>query len=184
MLFKFDKKSLLLLEDDAYKLVPDLRDLSIPALTFLVLYCDYDSPFHQFPEEERLLKAKRQVYGDDGGDVEKLENMVRAIESYRGLQYDSRRETIIKYQKKIGVLGDQLLHTTDFKDIKVIDDAIDRLMDRCVKIQKDIDSDESISNIQLKGGGKLSFLEKWQSNMVAFKASEKQRMERIGIEYF
>lgn len=182
-LFRLDKQNCVLLDEDAYRLIPELRDLSVSALLFICLYVDYDSPFHQFPEEERLRRARRQVYGNDGEGVEKMDHIIKGIASYRSLQYDGRRETIIKYQSKIEYLGNQLLHTKEVREIKDLDTAIERLMDRCEKIQKVIDSEELGSSVQLKGGGKLSFLEKWQKNMVAYKQSEKDRVERTGVEY-
>lgn len=183
MLFKIDRKNNLILNRDAVKLCPELKSLSDDELMFVVLSQDYQAPSHQFPEEERIRRAKRQVYGETTESPENTPKIKKAIEFYRSLQYDSRRETIIKYQSKIESLGSMILSATTAKEISDIDNAIDKLMDRCKKIQNEIDSDEATANVQLKGGGQLSFLEKWQKNRVAFLEAEKQRIERIGIEH-
>lgn len=181
--FKIHKKNNVILYPDAYKICPELKNLSEKELLYVCLCIDYDAPSHQFPEEERMRRAKRQVYGEIEESPEKTPKIKRAIEFYRSLQYDSRRETIIKYQSKIEQLGQQILNATTAKEISDIDVAIDKLMERCKKIQNEIDSDEATSNVQIKGGGKLSFIEKWQKNRSAYLEAEKQRLERTGVEF-
>lgn len=180
--FKLKNKNSTILYSDAYKICPELKVLSEKELLYIILSVDYDSPSHQFPEEERMRRAKRQVYGEIEESPENTPKIKKAIEFYKSLQYDPRRETIIKYRSKIESLGHMILSATTAKEISDLDNAIEKLMDRCKKIQNEIDSDDALESVQLKGGGKLSFLEKWQKNRVSYLEAEKQRIERIGIE--
>jgi len=179
MLFLIDKKNNTILHPDAIKLCPRLSIIEKQELLFIILAYDYRSPYHQFPEEERIRKSIRQIFGNDNSEVINNKKVQEAIEEYRSLQYDHRRETIIQYQKKISELNDQLSEENDVRKIKSIDDAIERLSDRCEKIQLQVDtSDEA----ELRGGGEKSFLEKWQENRKVFIETKNHKKERKGIE--
>lgn len=164
MLFTVNKENSLILDSEAIKLCPGLKKISDEEILFVVLAYDYKSPYHQFPEEERVRKAKRHVWGTIEGEQDQKDDVLEAIDLYRSLQYDVRRETIINYSKKIDHLNRLLANEESARNIKSLDETIDRLLQRIDTLQNEVDkADESV---ELKGGGKLSLIEKWQRNMI------------------
>lgn len=172
MLFTLDKSRKIVLNKDAVLLCPEFKDLTEDELLYTILFCDYRGPYHQLPEEERQRRAKHHVWGDSKYKIDSV--VIRsAIDCYRGLQYDHNRELVIKYKGKIKLLSDAMLDETKAKTIKEIDDAIERLGDRIDKLQKQIDQSDDIE--QLRGGGELTWIEKWQNNMRDFKAAQSRQ---------
>ena len=169
----------MLLEKEAIKLCPELKDLSDKEVLFVILSQDYKSPFHQMPQEDRVRRAARQAFGNEKYDVS-AENIQTAINAYNSLQFDHRREMIKRYQSKISFLSQVLAEETSAKKISDIDNAIAMLSDRCKKVQYEIDKDEEY--LELKGGGELSFLETWQRNKRNWQEDQQYRKERTGVE--
>ena len=62
-----------------------------------------------------------------------------------------------------------MLDATSAKLIKEIDEAIERLGDRIDKLEKQINQSDDLD--QLRGGGDLTWIEKWQKNLRDYKAS-------------
>ena len=174
MLFKLDRSKKIILNNEAILLCPELAHLKEDEVLFIILFCDYQSCYHQLPEEERLRRAKHHVWADTKKNIDSP--IIQAgIEAYRGLQYDHNRELVIKYKSKINMLSNALLATTKAKEIKEIDEAIERLNDRIEKTQKQIDQSDELS--ELRGGGELTWIEKWQRGLRERKAAK----EREGI---
>lgn len=175
MLFQIEKNKKVIINPEAVRLAPKLRDLTEQEILFIILAFDYHSPSHQFPEQERIRRANRYIFGKDDYDYKHLE---AAIKQYNSLQYDSKRETIKAYQTRIKSLQQEVLNC-DVKKINDFDVAIERLEKRCSDLQKEVDADEEIA--QLKGGGQKTFIERWQENQKKFKQDEEYRKERTGI---
>jgi hypothetical protein len=157
MLFKLDKAKKIVLNPDAVKLMPALRDLTEDETVYVVIFADYQSPYHQLPHEERLRRARHHVWGDSKKKVDSP-LIQAAIEAYQGLQYDHNRELVIKYRAKIKMLSDALIDETKAKTLKEIDDAIERLSDRADKLQKQIDQSDMIEQenlLSLKSGREI-----------------------------
>jgi len=64
-LFLIDERKKTVLHPFAIKLCPELAVLTEKEILFLIFAFDYDSPFKQFPERQRLSKAIIHVYGDN-----------------------------------------------------------------------------------------------------------------------
>lgn len=163
MLYQIGKKNGILLHPEAIKLVPEFAKLDVKQVLFLVLSKDYTSPFHQFPEDDRIRKAKRRVYNSDTLMPEKVPLMVEAMRMYDVLQYDSKRNMLNIYEGKIENLSKKMAREEDETKLKRIDDAIQMLIKRIADLQRQVESNEEERVI--KGGGEISFIEQWQENM-------------------
>jgi hypothetical protein len=159
--FKMDKSFDVVLNKDAVKLVPELTGLSKDQLKYVILVADYvDSPLRKRPLEERKAMAARMVYGD-GKNIE-TDKIKLAIESYRSLVFDIRRETIDIFKQKIKVLQKEvIMPDISFSRMKEIDQTITFMQDRVASIEHQLDIEEG-EEIEIKGGKVLSYLEKWQ----------------------
>ncbi len=161
MLFYIDTNNALLLHEDALKLCPELAKLNSKERLYVVLFRDYFSPYHQFPDNIREQKARRHVYGEK--DVKlSHKKILDAINAYDSLQYDERREMIDMYAKKIQILKKEFLDTESATRIATIDKTLESLIDRQLEIQKEIDTDTRMD--KLRGGGTISLLEVWKRN--------------------
>ena len=172
-LFAFDKKENVILNPLAVKLAPGLKKLSQQEFLFVVLAYDYESPFHQFDEGERILKAKRRAFGDSEVDISGNKKLAEGITEYRSLQFNVERETQLVYQAKISQLRMQLYDATEAKQIKELTATIELLTGEINKIQSSLDTNrEAIFTNQ---GEEITFIENWQLNQKAFKAQEAKK---------
>lgn len=163
MLYTVTKKGGILLHPEALKLVPEFAKLDSKQVLFLILANDYDGPFKQFPEDDRVRKAKRRVYGTDAVSPETMPVMLQAIKMYNVLQYDRNRELQKTYEKKIDKLSKKMETEEDESKLKKIDDAIQMLTRRITEVQRVIETDDEERLI--KGGGRISLIEQWGENM-------------------
>jgi hypothetical protein len=173
-IFRVDEQSKIVLDRDAVKLCPGLKKINQDDLLFIVLAYDYDSPLKRLDENERILRAKRRAYSDD--DVKFSKAVLTAIEEYRSLQYDEKRETVITYQSKIRKLRTELLNEQNQSIIKSMVSTIKSLQDSVDELTEQINRDTE--TLMLSAGGKLSTIEKWQQNQKAAYA-ERQRQNDI-----
>lgn len=171
MLFSLTKDGKALLKPECIKLCPEFRILDEFQILFIVLYCDYYGPFHQFPVEERLRKAKREVYGTKEVNLENDEHVKRGITAYMSLQYDKRRELIKRYMSKIDLLNDAMEQSDDPSKIRGYITAINDLRAQTELLQEEIDKDEEI-DLDMQKGKSLSFLEKLQRKRDIFDSKE------------
>jgi hypothetical protein len=165
--FQLDRNFKIILNPEAVKLVPELRSLDEKELEYVILVVDYiDSPFRKKGVDERKLMAKRKVYGDTKKNVE-TKKLINAMDGYKSLVFDIRRETIDVYKKKIKRLQRETLTESDdynleLRRLKGINESIDFLQGRIIKMERDLDADEKESNMVLKGNRRLSYIEIWQ----------------------
>lgn len=166
--FKVDKNFKVSPNSEAIKLVPELSVLTSDEFEFVVLVADYvDGPYRKKPLEERILLAKKKVYGNAKKKCEtpKVKN---ALVVYKSLVFDIRRETIDIFQKKIDILQrDTLNPDTGYNDMVKIDKTITFLTNRVESINKSLDLEE-LNNIEIKAGRQLSRIEIWQRNQKEF----------------
>lgn len=162
--FKMDKDFSVILNPEAVKLIPELTGISNDELIYVICVVDYESsPFRKKPLEERKLLSRRKVWKSKEDYDPETPTVKLAMIAYKDLVFDIRRETLDEYKKKILLLHKESLRTeTDFRRLKELDQAITFLQDRVTSIQHELDIEEQSYNIDLKGGRKLSQLEKWQ----------------------
>lgn len=165
-IFKLDFHKRIVLNRECVKLCPGLYKLPQEDLIVIILAYDYHSPYHQFPLEERLRKAIRHVYGESSKNFFERKGIIKNVELYRSLQYDYRRELVDTYRSKVYLLQKNLEDTTDNKDIGLILDSITKLHSSIERMQREIEKSDDY--LDIKGGTKLSLLEKLQQNRELF----------------
>jgi len=160
--FKIDRNWKIIVDPDATKLVPELRSLSQDQLWYVILVTDYvDGPFRKKPPEERRILAIRKIFGKDT-EMKESPKVKNAMEAYRGLVFDIRRETVDAFKTKVQKLHKELMEDSlTARRLTEIDKSITFLEARISSIERDLDIEEQES-IELKAGRKLSYLEVWQ----------------------
>ena len=139
----------------------------------IVLAYDYNSPYRQFPEDERKRRAKAHVYGTQNEKFFTQPKVAKATELYMSLQFDPRRQQIIAYRKQLQRLDLMLgaIEETDLKKLKDIITSSKELRNAITEIESEIIQEEESEIRQTEDNTKLSFLEKLVSN--------KQRYEEV-----
>lgn len=162
--FKIDKNFEIVLNIEAVKLVPELSSLDQDELIYVILVADYvDGPYRKKPIEERKLMALKRVFGKNPPVLSEKKIGI-AIEAYKSLVFDIRRETLDIYNSKIKTLQkESLQQDISFSRMKEIDSAMSFMIDRINSINHELDIEEG-EEIELKGKKKLSYIEMWQRN--------------------
>ena len=172
-LFLINEKKKTILHPVTVKLCPELEVLTEQEVLFIIYYLDYDSPFKQFPERQRLSKAVLQAFGDNVPnllDEEKRPKKIKlAIEAYKSLQYDSNQELIATYQKKIDMAQKQILDEDTPSRLKNLREIISGFRNDIRELQTEV-VNKSIVLAELTGDRELSLLEEFQSNTKAYDA--------------
>lgn len=185
MLFKINKDERIVVNPDALMLCPELKKLQRKKEEKKILYIiyafDYESPYHRFPEAERIKKSIGSIFGGKPPDDLDSDEMKLCIQEYKSLQFDVRYETMKAYEEKIMKLNIELLSEAAPKRVSDIDTAIVTLENRIKKIQRDIYTDEEANRV-IQGGGKMSFVEKWQENQKKFRDRERMQREASGVD--
>lgn len=174
--FKVDKDHKIILNPEAVKLVPELESLNNNELLYVICVTDYDDgPFRKKPIDERRILSSRKFFKGKKPEEIETDNIRAAIDGYKDLVFDIRRETIDKYKRRVlSLQRDSLKDETDLRALKDIDQAITFLIGRIDQLQHELDIEEQAEDIKIKGGRKLSMIEKWQRRQKAhreFKAS-------------
>jgi len=166
--FKVDRNYTIILNDDAVKLVPELRSLNQNQLWYVILVADYvDGPFRKLPVQERKLMAVRKIFGRDHV-MKESEKVKLALDGYHGLVFDIRRETLDRLKAKVENLHQDLLKPgITALQIQNIDKSISFLEKRIISIEKDLQIEEQ-EQIEIKGAKKLSMIEIWQRNQMRY----------------
>jgi len=163
--FIVNKDFTVIVNPDAAKLVPELLSLSEDQLKYVILVIDYvDGPFRRLPLSERKIMAARKVFNKDS--VKESEKVLNAMEGYKGLVFDIRRETVDALKEKVLRLHQELMKdSTTPTQLQNIDKSITFLEKRIDAMEMDLDIEEK-EKIELKAGRQLSYLEMWQRNQM------------------
>lgn len=173
-LFRTTKKNDAVLDEEAVKLCPEFAALNSKEVLLLILYVDYFSPYAQIPDQDRLRRAKRHVYGKDDVSPEISKKFLAAVECYRGLQYDIRRETLRKYRNKSSLISEELLNETNNRKISEHHQAIKVLSEMCKELEAEISKVNYAEEQLLVGGKTISFIEQWQKNQRELKLAQER----------
>ena len=164
--FTINKKGTAVLHPDSVKLCPEFAYLDPKEILCIVLATDYYSIFRQFAEDERQRRARANVYGTDNENFFQLPKIKKAVEAYKSLQFDPRREQIITYKRKLQEL-DGILSAVDEDDFKKIKDVISsqkELRKAIAEVEDELIKSDQDEEIETDDKSKLSFLEKLQAN--------------------
>jgi len=166
-LFFCDTKNNILLHPDVVKLSPELGLLTDKEILFIILAYDYNSIFRQFPERQRVQKAIWHVFNDNVPNLldenSRPHKIKNAIEVYKSLQYNRNIELVEMYNRKIDELLLILAGDNSSNGIKNTMESIDKFRKAIRAIEAEI-VEEKLTEGELKGSVKLSWLEKLQSN--------------------
>lgn len=173
--FKIDKNFEIILNKDAIKLVPELTGITQDELRYVILVVDYvDGPYRKKPLDERKILARRQISKDSDRNPE-TDNVRIAMEAYKSLVFDIRRETVDVFTKKVKDLQKEVISPEiTFTRMKEIDQSISFMQDRIASINHELDIEEG-DEIELKGQKKLSYIEIWQKNQKNYKEYKSNR---------
>jgi len=178
-LIKFDPRSKeVVLHPEALKLSPVFKKVKPKDLRYIHLAYDYNSIFHQFTEKDRKNKAKFATYGNIDYDPEDNQHMKDAIEEYKSLQYDHRKEMLRVYQEKIMQLTFKLMDENSESKMLSIQKTISALDKELVDLDKAIQEGER--KLILKGGGGLTLVEDWQKNKAKRLRDEQIKKQSTG----
>ena len=172
-LFYIDSVEKVVLRPEALKLKEELRVLNGKEIYFIVMYCDYHSPYHQLPEIQRRNNAMWEAFGENMSELISKPKIKAAIEAYTALQYNDKIELINRYRTKLDRISQRFLspeHDDDsptsnsnlMKTISQLRDAIRELEQEVAQEMKD--------EGQIKGDSELSFLEVLQANESRYEA--------------
>ena len=155
------------LQDDTFLLIPELRVLydkfGSKYVRYVVLVCDYKSPYRQLIISERQKEVCEDIWGTDMSKVKHLDSEVvkAAMEKYKKLQYEPTIEQYLVYTEKISEFNQWLREMPIGKDnaemlgrvmksVKDITEAREELKDLILKKEEES---------KMKGGGDASLLE-------------------------
>jgi len=161
-LFYVDEKDKLLLRPEALKLKEELRVLNKDEIYFIVMYCDYHSPYHQLPEIQRRNNAMWEAFGENMPNLLEKPKIKAAIEAYTALQYNDKIELIKKIRAKIDRISDSFLDVSEDDKTSTADSnrikTITQLRAYVRELEQEV-AQEMKDEGQIKGDSELSLLE-------------------------
>ena len=169
-LIEINKKGNVILRPECLKLWPEFAYLSGQEMLAVILAYDYFSAYRQYPQDERERRARIHVFKSERADIFKEPKIIKAVMMYRSLQYDSRREQIIVYNRKIANITKSLEQLDDdahkeTKDLLATSKAFQTAIN---ELQDELNREEEIASNETDDKLKLSFLEKLTSNKERF----------------
>ena len=172
LLIQLSKKGTMIIHPVVMKLCPDFAYLSGKEMLAIILCYDHYSIFRQFPEDERKRRSRAHVFGIEQETFFESPKIKKAVEMYKSLQYDQRRNQLITYKKKMDAI-DSLMEETkqdDFSQIKTLIGLSKELRKAISELEQEIDKEEEDNSlIEDDQKNKLSFLERLQSNVERYK---------------
>jgi len=166
-LFSIELDGDVTLQDDTFRLIPELRkvheELGDKFIRYVVLLCDYSSPYRQMIESKRIEELCDDIFGKPVAKVKELKNehLKTAIDKYKRLQYDPLREQYNVYTEKISEYNQYIM------DMPVKSENSESLQRVMIGLEKITESREKIKKMilkkdeedQMRGGGEASLLE-------------------------
>lgn len=163
MLFYTDKKGKVVLHKEVYDFVPEFKKLDEKEMLYVILSTDYFALFHQYPPNERKLKAKRWVYGNDKINFDTNHKIIEAIKLYSRIQYDEKRHSINVFLEKKSKLEIAFQNEENPEKSTKYLDALQNVQKVIDRYKSEITIDLQTAAI-LKGGKKKSLIEVMASN--------------------
>lgn len=167
-LFHINEKKKTVLHPYAIQLCQELAMLNEQEIMFIILAFDYNSPYKQFPERQRLSKAIWRVWEDNKPNIldeEKRDKKLKlAINAYKSLQYNHNEELKIIYQKKIEQAQSEILTEEAPNRLKHLREIISGFRADIRELDAEI-VETNINQSELKNDRELSLLETWQTNI-------------------
>lgn len=168
LLFNINKRGNVVLNKDAVKLCPELAYLTDEEVLFIILSQDYHSIYRQLPENDRVRRSIHHAYGNTETNPLDREIVKIAVDCYRSLQYDPKRELIRTYKKKLNTLDRALEQAEQASVMKNIISTQKEIVKSIDALEDEISKNEQ-EEAQIEGGLKNSYLEKMMRNREMYK---------------
>lgn len=164
-LVSINKNGRFVLCKEAYKLCEEFELLDEKEILCIALAYDYYSPYRQFPEDERIRRAKAHVYSTINSDFFDKSRIKKAVDAYKSLQFDPRREQIKAYQRKLISLNNilDLTKDSDLKSIKEVTSSSKEIRRAIAELEDEIYKEEE-QDFFTDDDKKLSVLERLIKN--------------------
>lgn len=168
-IFRVKDDDSIIIDKDALLLVPELARVSDKELKYIILVYDlFDSPLRKIPFELRKQIAKRRIFGNIKTDIEKSENMIKAIFGYKSICYDPIRDSLDAFRSKISMINEKIIDPNlNLRDAKEWVNQLEFYESKMYSLEEEVKKDETVA--ELKGQKKLSNLERWQRNQMQFR---------------
>lgn len=173
-LIQIDEKTGQILHPEVLKLCDSFMALSEKEMLYVALFADYSSIYHQLPEHDRRRRAMWHAFNENEFDLIETPRILAAVDDYKSLQHDPKKELILRYQKKIDAMLNILDEETTPNGIEKATKAIKSLRENIVSLQTEVNEQAKADGV-IKGDRQLSFLEKKKSNKKDFKAITSKR---------
>jgi isoleucyl-tRNA synthetase len=175
VLFNIDKKGSVIFINEAMDLSPELRFLNPAERLYLVLAYDYYSIYRQFPQHEKCIKSLNHVQTVlNESVITTSQKMLIAIECYKSLQYDIRREQVMVYRMKLQQLDTDLQNAASSTAIKNIMESKSLLKKAIDEMENEIETALEVKST-LRGGATNSMLEKLKLNKELYRSITSKR---------
>lgn len=161
-LFYVDSTEKIVLRPEALKLKEELRVLNDKEIYFIIMYCDYHSPYHQLPEIQRRNNAIWEAFGDNVPNILDKPKIKAAVAAYTALQYNDKIELINRYRTKLDRISQRFL-SPEYDDGSPTSNSnlmktISQLRDAIRELEQEV-AQEMKDEGQIKGDSELSLLE-------------------------
>lgn len=161
--FFFDEKNDLIIREEALKLCTVLSKIKKKNVLYIILVYDpIDSPYRKKPFEERKKMAIRRLFDDDGHDPEEDDLVALAVDEYKSITYSYWHELRDLLMSKLTLLNAQLYGATNSTEVKNIMASTTLIETKLHQIEDRIEKEEE--ELKLKGGKKISLVEKFMAN--------------------
>lgn len=166
-LFLIDEKKKTILHPFAVKLCPELKSLTQEEILFIVLAFDYHSPYRQYPERTRLVKAIFHVWNDNKPNILEEDKRPKALQiaisAYKSLQYNRNEELVNTYLRKIELMQQEIITEDAPTRLKNLRDNISGFRKDIRELESEI-LESNIKERDLMADKELSLLETLQIN--------------------
>jgi len=168
-IFRVKDDDSIIIDKDALLLIPEISKVSQKELKYIILVYDlYDSPLRKMPIDLRKQMAKRRVWGNIKRDVDKTQEMIKAIYAYQSICYDPVRESLDAFKSKINFINKKISDPDlNLKDGKDWVSQLEFYEAKIVSFEDEIKKEETVAEI--KGKKTLGYLELWQRKQMQFR---------------
>lgn len=156
------------LNDLAVSLCPNLKRLKSEELLYIILAYDWiNSPYRlRAPEERRKLAVIRCWPNAPDLIPEDQPRLGKAIEEFQSLLFNHNYYYRDRLLSKMITMEEELTRETTASKIKGLMDTMDLISRKIDELNDKIMQRES--ELELKGGGSLTWVEQWQINREEF----------------
>ncbi len=171
-LFSIEVGGDVVLQDETFLLIPQLREVyekrGSEYIRFIVLVCDYYSPYRQLTEARRREEVAEDIWGCSLRKVKHLDSpeIVESIIKYKKLQYDPVIEQYLVYTEKISEYNSYLrkmpINTSNSESLQKIMIGLEKITEARENLKDLILKKED--DDKMRGGGEASLLEELMEN--------------------